>query len=534
MRQKVSVVVLDLDDTLWDWVGMWHACFKAMLDELVKMSGVGERRLLADFKEVFGRHGTTEYAFAIEELASLRAKDPGENLPEFYEAAIGAYRQMRRQVLKLYPGVREALDTMKDNGVLLVGYTETKAFYSRYRLRKLGLDRVLDYLYSPADDDLPADLEPEQVRYYAAERYQLRRTIHRHTPAGRQKPAPEVLLQILKDVGAETHESIYVGDKLVKDIAMAHSAGVTDVHAKYGDSHDSEEYELLKQVTHWSGAAVRREAETTEAEVKPTYALEESLAELLVHFDFQPFIDKSPPAVDRAIRLWEKAVDVQQHFNNIEMKIRNFAIAVFAAFLGAAGLALKEGLSVTFAGWAVPLASTVLIAGMFALAPFYVMDRFWYHRLLYGAVEHAKTIEKRHVSHMPEIGLSMSISTASPWRIGRLEIHSSSKIAIFYGLLVVILLAAAVIVFLNSQWPPENAESQGNATSAPRLQAQPAGSQPSRSTGPRQRDPGLGPCTVSSRSFSACDGIHDARFVSRALAGRDAPGVGSFCRPAKA
>jgi phosphoglycolate phosphatase-like HAD superfamily hydrolase len=30
--KRVRAVIMDLDDTLWDWVGMWYQSFNAMLD----------------------------------------------------------------------------------------------------------------------------------------------------------------------------------------------------------------------------------------------------------------------------------------------------------------------------------------------------------------------------------------------------------------------------------------------------------------------------------------------------------------------
>jgi hypothetical protein len=39
-QQTVSVVITDLDDTLWDWVGIWYAGFSALIDTLVETSGV--------------------------------------------------------------------------------------------------------------------------------------------------------------------------------------------------------------------------------------------------------------------------------------------------------------------------------------------------------------------------------------------------------------------------------------------------------------------------------------------------------------
>ena len=38
--QKASVLITDLDNTLFDWVDIWHASFEAMLSEISKISGI--------------------------------------------------------------------------------------------------------------------------------------------------------------------------------------------------------------------------------------------------------------------------------------------------------------------------------------------------------------------------------------------------------------------------------------------------------------------------------------------------------------
>jgi phosphoglycolate phosphatase-like HAD superfamily hydrolase len=449
MKTAVSVLIVDLDDTLWDWVGVWHACFKAMLDQLVQLSGLPASDLLRDFKEVFTRHGTSEYAFAIEELRSLREKHPSQDVAALYRGAVDAYREARREALKLYPTVQETLETIKDSGALVIGYTESKAFYSRYRLRRLGLDRVLDYLYSPEDDDLPEGLNADQIRHYESEHYALRRTIHRHTPKGEHKPSAKVLLGIIHDVGATPEDVVYVGDKLFKDAAMAQSAGVADVWAKYGEAHRREEYELLRQVTHWSANAVQNEQTATAATVNPSYILENTFSEILSHFTFRPFADKSQAALGRVVEVWKKTVDVQQHFNDLEMRIRNYAVTVAVAVIGASGLVLRDGISVSLFGLHIPLASLFLLGGAMGLTAFWFMDRHWYHRLLYGAVKHAADIEARHKRDLPDIGLSEAIKKESPFRLGKISIHSSQKLSGFYFLLIAFFIALAVLVFLS-------------------------------------------------------------------------------------
>lgn len=287
MSKNVSVLVTDLDNTLFDWVDVWHASFSALLEELVRMSGLPRERLLDEIRAVHREHGTSEYAFVVEELPSLRARYPESDLAQVFGPALEARRRARNAALRLYPGVRETLCTLKQRGVLVIGYTESTAFYTSTRVRKLGLDGLLDILYSPADHDLPAGLTRDQVRRHPTEYYRFEHTLHRHTPAGELKPNPILLLDILADAGAGPEGAVYVGDSPMKDVAMAQDAGVTDVLALYGKAQDREAYDLLRRVTHWTDEDVARERRIVErGEVQPAHVLRESFAELLGLFHF--------------------------------------------------------------------------------------------------------------------------------------------------------------------------------------------------------------------------------------------------------
>jgi phosphoglycolate phosphatase len=60
---------------------------------------------------------------------------------------------------------------------LVVGYTESQAFWTSHRLKRTGLDLRIDYLYSAAPDhDLPHGISPEPIRSNPEEYYQLRHT----------------------------------------------------------------------------------------------------------------------------------------------------------------------------------------------------------------------------------------------------------------------------------------------------------------------------------------------------------------------
>jgi len=254
-----SVLITDVDNTLFDWVHVWHAAFSAMLAELLRLSRLNEPVLLAEIRKVHQRAGTSEYSFLIGELEVLRGPAGDTPVLDFYAPAIAAFRAARQRTLEFYPGVLTTLEELNRRGTLLICYTESLAYYSQYRFRKLGLDRLIDYLYSPPDHDLPDGLSREEIRFHDAAHYELARTEHRFTPPGEFKPNPDILRSILHSLNVPAEQAVYIGDSPHKDIWMAQQAGVTDALAAYGAAQCQESYALLRKVSHWPETDVVRE-----------------------------------------------------------------------------------------------------------------------------------------------------------------------------------------------------------------------------------------------------------------------------------
>jgi phosphoglycolate phosphatase-like HAD superfamily hydrolase len=268
-------------------VAMWSASFPAMLDALVKQSGIPQHVIEVQARELHRAHRTSEYAFLIESLPCLKEKHPGGNLVEIYKDAIAAYRDARAKTLALYPTVLETLRGVKARGVLLVGFTDSLSHYSRSRIQMLQLDGVLDYLYSPADHELPPGTSAADHRSRPPEAYEFKSTKHLHTPEGEFKPSPDLLLRIIAEVGADVQTTVYVGDSLMKDVLMAQQAKVLDVYADYGKAQDRPGYQILRRVTHWTDEDVEREKQLkARHNVHPTYTLHEYFSELLNLFEF--------------------------------------------------------------------------------------------------------------------------------------------------------------------------------------------------------------------------------------------------------
>ncbi|HKY06877.1 MAG TPA: hypothetical protein VJQ55_01490 [Candidatus Binatia bacterium] len=105
------------------------------------------------------------------------------------------------------------------------------------------------------------------------------------------------------------------------------------------------------------------------------------------------------------------------------------------------------------------------ILGAIGTLLFYFMDRYWYHRLLIGAVNQAAYIEDKYKGALPEIGLTRAIGSNSPIVLSRwitkaialltvarkkdrkdYRIHSTAKIEMFYKPIVYLF----ILIFLTS------------------------------------------------------------------------------------
>jgi len=263
MQNKILAVV-DFDNTLFDWVHVWYSCFNAMMQEVELITGLSVEDLADEIRPVHQEHGTSEYAFLLEALPSLKPFLGEKAASEVFSKAIRAFRSTRKKELRLYPTVADTLLRIKGAGSRIAIYTESQSFYSFYRLKRLGLDGVVDRIYTPPDHEVPEDFIANGGRHYSRNFYHLRHTQHHHTPVGELKPNPHLLSQILTDFDVAKSEAVYIGDSRQKDVAMATDAGVDYAWAAYGEAQDTHKYELLKLVTHWTDDDVQRENEMSQ------------------------------------------------------------------------------------------------------------------------------------------------------------------------------------------------------------------------------------------------------------------------------
>lgn len=121
-------------------------------------------------------------------------------------------------------------------------------------------------------------------------------------------------------------------------------------------------------------------------------------------------------AVGHYVTMWKTSIEVQQHFNDIEWRIRGLALTVATFALGAAGVAAKDKSALG----PISLGSAVLVLGLILWYAFYFVDRVWYHPLLKAAVAEGTQLENAISQYLPEAHLTSGITQRSPQEVGRL------------------------------------------------------------------------------------------------------------------
>jgi ribonucleotide monophosphatase NagD (HAD superfamily) len=149
------------------------------------------------------------------------------------------------------------------------------------RFKKFKLEGLIDFLFTSEDHEIPDENYLEKVRAHPPEYYEIQKTKHRSIGKGRLKPDPQILNQIVGEVGATAETSIYIGDSLYKDIGMAKEAGVFGAWAKYGESREQPGYEFLREVSHWTQDDVEKDRLLKQKDVVADAILADDFGELV-------------------------------------------------------------------------------------------------------------------------------------------------------------------------------------------------------------------------------------------------------------
>ena len=164
----IKLLISDLDDTLYDWTGFFVPAFYAMADEIARMTGIDEKKLLNEYMAAHQRLGSVEYPYATLELPSIKAyynNATAEELKAALRPAFNVFNSVRESHLHLLPGVEEMLRALTEMGVTLIAYTESSKENGFYRLMKLGIEPYFKHVYTFESQFKSAYAVSEKVRH---------------------------------------------------------------------------------------------------------------------------------------------------------------------------------------------------------------------------------------------------------------------------------------------------------------------------------------------------------------------------------
>lgn len=246
----VKLIITDLDDTLYSWIGFFIPAFYAMAEEVSQIINADLNVLLDEYKAVHQQKGNVEYPYATLLLPSVKAAFPTYNRKKRMDALDSAFHRfnsVRKAKLQLFSMVKETLEKLTQKGIHIVGYTDSARENGYYRLRMLGIEEYFTKVYV------------SKSQYRNSKHLSLPEKVK--TVSGK-KPNPALLKHICEDQGVGFDEAIYIGDSLTKDIYMAKRAGVFSVLMKsdLNGIDMLEYYNKLVAISHWLPEDFEREA----------------------------------------------------------------------------------------------------------------------------------------------------------------------------------------------------------------------------------------------------------------------------------
>ena len=71
-KPQIELLIVDLDNTLYDWIGFFVPAFYRMIDAAVEILKVDRETLLTDIQVVHQKYGNSEHPFALLETKTVK------------------------------------------------------------------------------------------------------------------------------------------------------------------------------------------------------------------------------------------------------------------------------------------------------------------------------------------------------------------------------------------------------------------------------------------------------------------------------
>lgn len=226
IRPVPKLLILDLDNTLWDWVKYFGAGIEAQVAFLSQVLYEPAPVVYNAFRDVHLELGCTEHPDAS--ITVIRRIYPHMSSADCYRFALLSRERFLLAALPsrwVYPTSIKAVSDARSL-THVVGFTDALRPNAQFRLAASGIG--LDHLYA-VDVDAA---DPQR------------------------KPSPARLLKIAEDWDVLPEECVVVGDNPHKDIKGALDAGMVSVLATHGKVEPCHALDVVHRVTSWTSEEI--------------------------------------------------------------------------------------------------------------------------------------------------------------------------------------------------------------------------------------------------------------------------------------
>jgi putative hydrolase of the HAD superfamily len=215
MTPKINLVGFDLDDCLFDSTGLSERArikgINAMIKLGLKIEQKKALKMLQEIVKEYGSNSSLHYNYFIRRYNRL--EDVEEKIPyslqfKYISAAVMAYHSEKIESIKTYEDVIPCLQTLKKLGIKTAIISDGLPIKQYEKILRLGIDDLIDL--TVISDEL-----------------------------GIRKPNPKLFDHCLKRFGITGSETIYVGDRIDKDIIPAKLNNIYSVYIHRGGKYDT-------------------------------------------------------------------------------------------------------------------------------------------------------------------------------------------------------------------------------------------------------------------------------------------------------
>lgn len=219
----IKLVGFDLDDCLFDSTGLSEKArikgIDAMINLGLKINKEKAQRILREVVNEYGSNSSKHYNHFLRRLNQMDKKIEYISSYDRYKyiaAAVMAYHEEKVNSIKLYDDVEGCLKKLQNLSIKTAIITDGIPIKQYEKILRLNIDHLIDLVV--ISDEI-----------------------------GIRKPNPELFNYCLNKFGVKGQETIYVGDRIDKDIIPANLNDIYSVYLHRGGKYDNYKKNLKNQ-----------------------------------------------------------------------------------------------------------------------------------------------------------------------------------------------------------------------------------------------------------------------------------------------